>query len=57
MAKQEQSFFALLTRYEKDNTLSFTDNCPYRYKWVKVNFNSLYSSSDKILQLLKEFET
>jgi hypothetical protein len=45
MAKQEQSFFALLTRYEKDNSLSLTDNYPYRYKWVKVNFNSAYNSN------------
>jgi hypothetical protein len=44
MAKEEQSFFALLTAYEKDNAVTNgpKDYGPYRYKWVKVNFNSPY---------------
>ena len=44
MSKEEQSFFALLTKYEKDNSYATTDGSrvPYRYNWVKLNFNSPY---------------
>jgi hypothetical protein len=44
IAKEEETFFALLTRYERDNTTSTsTEYGPYRYNWVKLNFNSPYN--------------
>jgi hypothetical protein len=60
MAKEDQSFFAMLTRYEKDTTygaglsggsavdmssvggFSGSTYSPYRYKWVKLNFDFPY---------------
>lgn len=46
MAKEEKSFFALLTAYELDNTMgSDYTYGPYRYNWVKLNFNSPYGNS------------
>jgi hypothetical protein len=46
MAKQEESFFALLTRYETDTTYpTGSTRVPYRYNWVKLNFNSPYGLS------------
>tara|TARA_R110000868_G_scaffold139430_3_gene354219 strand:+ start:1931 stop:3925 length:1995 start_codon:yes stop_codon:yes gene_type:complete len=53
MAKEQQSFFALLTDYQKDdkiiveqqNQVPVTMVGPYRYNWVKLNFNSPYGST------------
>jgi len=46
MAKEEQSFFAMLTQYELDNTVNTGQAYgPYRYNWVRLNFNSLYGST------------
>lgn len=44
MSKEEESFFALLTEYERDKTYSVAGNekIPYRYNWVKLNFDSPY---------------
>lgn len=50
ISKQEESFFALLTRYEKDNT--YPDNetrVPYRYNWVRLNFNSPYGLTGPVI--------
>jgi hypothetical protein len=50
MSKQEQSFFALLTQYERDNkSLPSNEYGPYRYNWVKVNFKSPYGSTGPAL--------
>ena len=54
MGKETEPFFALLTQYELDNTVGNTGSGdptvtstykPYRYNWVKLNFNSTYGNS------------
>jgi hypothetical protein len=54
MGKDTEPFFALLTQYELDNTVGNTGSGdpaqntiykPYRYNWVKLNFNSTYGNS------------
>ena len=61
LAKQENCFFAKLTKYEVDKTygsglcgasdinviggVSGATYAPYRYNWVKLNFNSQYGDT------------
>lgn len=63
MSKQEECFFAKLTKYELDKTygcglsggncadisriggISGATYIPYRYNWVKLNFNSQYGET------------
>jgi hypothetical protein len=45
MSKESESFFALLTQYDRDSTTNVDFQKyrgPYRYNWVKLNFNSPY---------------
>ena len=40
--KEQESFFAVLQRFEVDNTKGFsgTNNVMYRYKWTKIDFDA-----------------
>lgn len=64
MSKEENCFFAKLTKYELDKTygaglsgspglgviggISGSTFIPYRYKWVKLNFNSTYGDTGPV---------